>query len=537
MSIQNRVLLSLLLPALFVVALIVFMSVSISNLSSEMSKEKKNTDILIELREVQYISQKLIESIGNLAIHSFSGLSEQDINTLDGIFGEAETVKTYLKERLDKKMMEDVDKVFNIIEFVRPVVEDQLIPAINDHAEYTILLSVNDLVGFALKESQNTIDSIIINVQYGVDNQMAEISKKHNKLKAIIIISGFIILLLFAITITITKFTVADKLKEFIITVKGFTSGDGDLTKRLPVKSMDEIGTLAEYFNRFTENVQNIIKELNKTASDISTQEQKLDITLKSVSDRIRRQNTEINTFAVMLSNVTDASLSVVGNIQNNSAVMQKASEQTGEGNQKLADTKDKIYAIKEHTEKLAVTISLLSESSGQIGEILRVINDIADQTNLLALNAAIEAARAGDAGKGFAVVADEVRKLAERTQNSVGEISKIIKQLNNSTTIATQDMNEAGVRVGEGVNVISSTAATFGNVVEGINTIENLTDNVSSTVDKQARDLQDVNQNMQKLAIDLEEGNHALADLTGTATALRGLAENLRAIVGKFKT
>ena len=537
MSIQNRILLSLLLPAIFVVALIAFMFVSIANLNANIEEEKKQSDVLVELGEVQAISKGLTESVLRLSIHSLQGLSTQAIKELDDLFAKTAEVKETLSEKLDNKTVEDLSAVFNIIEFVQPVVVDQLIPAINDRADASIFLSVNDLVDFALKDVQDTVYSIVGAIQNDMDKQMVEMNKEYVRLKFILIIGGILILMLFAIIIVVTRLTVINKLKEFIITVKGFTTGDGDLTKRIPVKSEDELGMLAEYFNQFTENVQSIIREVNKTAFDVAEQNKKLGYTLDGLSEKIRLQNTEINKFAVMLSAVTESSFSVVNDIQSNSAVMQKAGEQTNEGNKKLSDTKNKIYAIKERTEKLAMTISLLSESSGQIGEILRVINDIADQTNLLALNAAIEAARAGDAGRGFAVVADEVRKLAERTQNSVEEISKIIQQLGNSTTIATKDMNEAGASVEAGVEVISSTAESFVSVVEGINTIKQLTSNVSSTVDNQARELQNVNQNMQNLAVDLDEGNRALADLTGTVTVLREHADTLKDMVGRFKT
>ncbi len=536
MSIQNRILLCLLLPALFVVVLITFLFVNLSGLNESMKVENARTDVLVELGKVQTISQTLTENVLRLTVHRSEGLSAEDIRTLNGIFTNAGTVKASLSGKLDNKTMEDVNAVFKIIEFVRPVVVDQLIPAINDKADDKILLSVNDLVDFALKDSQITIGSIIGNMQQEMDAQMAKMNADYSRLKVFTIIGGVLILMLFAITVAVIRFSVINKLKEFIATVKGFTSGDGDLTKRIPVQSKDELGTLALYFNQFTENVQKIIKEVNKTALDVAEQNKKLGLTLDSVSEKIHRQNEEINNLAIMLSSVTESSLAVVENIQNNSVVMQKASEHTDAGNQKLAETKDKIYAIKERTEKLSVTISSLSESANHIGEILRVINDIADQTNLLALNAAIEAARAGDAGRGFAVVADEVRKLAERTQNSVEEISKIIQQLNSSTSVATRDMSEAGTSVGAGVDVISSTAETFSDVVQGIATIEKLTSDVRETVDSQARDLQNVNRNMQRLAVDLEEGNNALADLAGTVAVLHERAETLSAMVGKFK-
>ena len=318
--------------------------------------------------------------------------------------------------------------------------------------------------------------------------------------------------------------------------VENFTSGDGDLTRRIPDKSKDEFGTLGKLFNHFTENVQGIIHEVNESAQEVNSQNIQLTEKLENISAISSRQNESIRDLALMVSEACVSSLEIVENINNNSSVMENITDTTHTGESKLHNAQETVYNIKAGTEKLSETIDELRDASHSIEQILSVINDIADQTNLLALNAAIEAARAGDAGRGFAVVADEVRKLAERTQKSIGEIDGIVKNLIHSTYTATEDMNNAGESVEQGVSAISETSSTFKEIVTGISGVKELTAGIQKTISGQADELNRVNTSMQNLNIELEAGTNALEELSGNVAILRERATALSRIVNKFK-
>jgi methyl-accepting chemotaxis protein len=353
--------------------------------------------------------------------------------------------------------------------------------------------------------------------------------------KAIFVTVGIFIVLGAFVLIFINK-QVIRKLVGFVNLVEGFTSGDGDLTKRIPVTSKDEIGELAGSFNVFVENVHTIISEVKLAADDVASGNNQLAATMEELSTTFSMQSEQISSVAENMNTMSTSATIMVHSLGENMDKMKEANGAITAGNKQLKEVVVQMNDIKDRTNQLSHTINSLNESSGKIGEILGVINDIADQTNLLALNAAIEAARAGDAGRGFAVVADEVRKLAERTQKSTSEIAQIITSLQNESSAASKEMTSANESVGIGLESIKTTDVKFEHVVGSVNDISNTTNEVNNGINDQFTMIQSINDNTQGLASGIEESVQVVSEVTLTVSHLQQRADTLKQIVAKFK-
>ena len=381
------------------------------------------------------------------------------------------------------------------------------------------------------------------NIKFGgyvTDSVEREAGKVNTALQQanVVMVVFFLIMVAVAVFgIVYLQISVIRELRRFIVSVGNLTSGEGDLTVRIKVAHKDELHELAENFNRFIANVQQIVQEVKEASDDVASGNNQLAATMEELATTFNSQAEQISSIVSDMQTISQSSSESSSNLSEVLDIMHESAEQTNHGKEQLAVVKNSIMEIHEKSDNLSKTIDELSESSKQIGEILVVINDIANQTNLLALNAAIEAARAGEAGRGFAVVADEVRKLAERTTKATSEIETIITTLQQESEKASHEMKASGEAVVHGVEVIEETSRAFEHVVNGVDRAVSNTNNVVMGVSEQNCLIQDIDDKTQIVASGVEESNSAVSEVALTVSHLQERAEQLKNIVRQFKS
>lgn len=235
---------------------------------------------------------------------------------------------------------------------------------------------------------------------------------------------------------------------------------------------IDKISRKVDETGFSTENLTNIIYDISKYVEIQMS-------TINKVTD-------EINNYSALAQEVFSSTLS---SKETAAGTLKIARNGTDAANKSI----DAMKEIEKSVDYVMNVINILSKKAGQIDDMLKMIKEIADQTNLLSLNASIEAARAGELGRGFAVVAHEVKKLAERSADSVSQISKTINEIDDTISHTIDAMEKSRDKVKQGFEIEKSTMKVFNGIIDAVNTSANVTDEISSALSDQTESLQKI--------------------------------------------
>lgn len=382
-----------------------------------------------------------------------------------------------------------------------------------------------------------------------------------------IIITNIIILLVCVVIGIGIAFFIATRITGDINKINSVLTqvADGDLTEKVKMNRVDEIGQMGQNLNKTIDTLNEIVNEINVTSMDVKNNTDNLTqaitestMATEEIAQSIQDVAKGTNTQAMEVQDGSEKMAHVSEKINNVNELSVKMGELSDEvkGDSKLGLVTMKELMVKAEekqasSEQLSTIITSVDDQSRKISEITSTISSIADQTNLLALNASIESARAGEAGRGFAVVADEIRKLAEQSSIASKDIKDLIDNMLKQSSMAVDTVEKNRKIDSEEFDAVKTTEQTFNRIFEHLDILlsniteikvqnKDVTEDSNILLDVMATIssiTEETSAASEEVSASTEEQLASMEEISSQTEHLREAVENLHILITKFKT
>lgn len=427
---------------------------------------------------------------------------------------------------------------------------DELIDAVKNGQDYT----------FKVHSSFLTEEMITIATPVFIGNSVTPwsvaIGMRENtvlapvhRMTVVFIIIGILILLMMSITTFIIARTITGPIKQ---TIKILENIEGDLTRRIPVTTHDEIGDMSAIFNQTFDSMKRLVQiirdkshaltntgtalvsDMTETASavnEITANIQSMKVQISTQTSHITESNKSMDIILQTIEDLNTHILDQASGVSSSSSAIEEMLANINSVVKTLMQNGKNVVALTEASEVGKTSVQIVSQDIRQIArdsegllEINAVMEQISAQTNLLSMNAAIEAAHAGEVGKGFAVVAGEIRKLAESSSEQAKTTAVMLKNIK----IAIDTISQSAQDVLDRFNVIDRCIQVVSNqeehirgameeqetgskhILESISRLKELTDLVklgSSEMSSQGKEIISKTSQLDKISLEIENG------------------------------
>jgi twitching motility protein PilJ len=311
--------------------------------------------------------------------------------------------------------------------------------------------------------------------------------------------------------------------------------GAGDLSSEAEVTA-DMTGAIADAFNYMIIELRGLITKVRTATGQVSSTAVAIQSASQKLVESSAHQAIRIEDTASAITSMATSIQDVSKNAVTSARVAEQSLANAEQGAGAVQNNIQAMGRIRDQVQETAKRIKRLGERSQEIGEIVKLIDDIADRTSILALNASIQAAMAGEAGRGFAVVAEEVERLAERSTSATKQIDALTKSIQSETNEVVTSMEETIREVVDGSSLANSAGQALSEIRSVSQQLAELSRTISEAALRQADNSESVLAAMNEISLLTSQVSSGTKQTSTTVETLVNLSEDLGSAVAPFK-
>jgi|GEM_PF-6929394 len=464
-------------------------------------------------------------------------VSDERKNEITELFNSYEALKYDLthigKESLQERRY--IQEIFKEVKNFEKLIVKDLYSAVTQRGDETVFANLDDKIDSSATTIDINIEAILSKKNAELRTIKANVESFQSKIVTTITISVVVMIVLFIIISMYISKEIKGSVK-FVTEQLHQSIENRDISRDIEINRDDEIGEIIHIVNAFMSSIRELLQDTTNSSNENLKISQKLADTSKSVTESIKKESR-------MLSDIAENGNFIKFSFDQSIIKSEESEEKLRDVGNSLTTAKssivqlaDEISNISTKQFELANTLSDSASSVEAIKKVLEFIKSISEQTDLLSLNAAIEASRAGEYGLGFKVVADEVKELAERIDEAVLEIDKIISTIVKVTTGVSSQINGDLQSFKELVNSSQETQSVInkGNAV--MVETSNLLNAMISGYKRNTAELSTILDSVSDINKQLNRNSSSIEGVFITSEELNKLSQNMKKDIEKYK-